>query len=82
VIDGAFTTRLERNGVPCCLIGARAMAIHSYARATADFDLLTLDARVLDPASWPADASVEIHRGDDGDPLAGIVRKRGASSTT
>lgn len=77
MIDEAFTTLLERGGVRCCLIGAVAMAIHGYARATSDVDLLTIDPRVLAPGFWPADAGVELHLGDDEDPLAGVVRKRG-----
>jgi hypothetical protein len=48
------------------------------ARATADLDLLALDPACLDPSTWRelrgAGASVEIRRGDDADPLAGVVR--------
>jgi hypothetical protein len=60
------------------VIGAAALAAHGVARATADLDLLALDLACLDPSAWRelrgAGASVEIRRGDDADPLAGVVR--------
>ncbi len=36
-------------GVPHALIGAAALAAHGVTRATADVDVLTTDARALDP---------------------------------
>lgn len=53
------------------------MAARGYPRFTVDIDLLTADARVLDPDTW-ADlvrdgAEVETRRGDADDPLADIT---------
>jgi hypothetical protein len=59
------------------LIGAHAMAVRGYARFTVDIDLLTTDTRVLDAATWiplvEQGARVDRRRGDDDDPLAGVV---------
>ncbi|MGQ0733794.1 MAG: hypothetical protein ACT4QD_09080 [Acidobacteriota bacterium] len=68
---------LESLDAPYALIGAHAMAARGYPRFTVDVDLLTTDARVLDRATWAtlegAGAAVEPRRGDEDDPLAGVV---------
>lgn len=73
---------LESRGVPCALIGAAALAAAGVARSTYDFDLLTTDASVLSSAFWAELRSVgvvvEVRRGDDLDPLAGVVRLESA----
>lgn len=75
MLDRSLLDHLDRHGVRYCVIGGVALAAHGYARYTADVDLLTMDARVLDRAHW-ADAShaPEIRTGDADDPLAGLVR--------
>lgn len=65
---------LQEAGIPFALVGAAAMAAHGVSRSTADIDLMTTDTRVLQPAFWRIAASVDIRRGDDDDPLAGVVR--------
>lgn len=69
---------LERLGAPFALIGGYAVAARGFARSTIDVDLLTTDARVLDPSTWNAlvaeGAHVDCRRGDDEDPLAGVAR--------
>ena len=72
VVDAELKRRLDAAAVTYCLIGASALAVHGYVRATADIDLLTLDDRVLAPDFW-AGAPVMIRRGDWDDPLAGTV---------
>jgi hypothetical protein len=68
---------LESIQAPYALIGAHAMAARGYPRFTVDIDLLTTDTRVLDPALWTdlerEGAVVDPRRGDDDDPLAGVV---------
>jgi hypothetical protein len=68
---------LDAIGAPYALIGAHAMAARGYPRFTVDVDLLTTDRRVLDGQTWTAlefdGATVERRRGDDDDPLAGVV---------
>lgn len=68
---------LESLGAAHALIGAHAMAVRGYPRFTVDVDLLTADARVLEPTPWSAlvghGAVVEPRRGDADDPLAGVV---------
>jgi hypothetical protein len=69
--------RLAEAGITHALIGAAALAIHGISRSTFDQDLLATDRRALDPATWVslADvADVDVRRGDDDDPLAGVVR--------
>jgi len=69
--------RLADTGITHALIGAAALAVHGISRSTFDQDLLVTDRRALDPATWAglADvADVDIRRGDDEDPLAGVVR--------
>ncbi len=69
---------LETHGAPYAMIGAAALAAHGVTRATADLDLLTADARCLDAGWWASLATggstVDVRRGDAGDPLAGVVR--------
>ncbi len=64
-------------GVPYALIGAHAMAARGYPRFTVDIDLLTTDSRVLDRSIWldlaRDGATVDPRRGDQDDPLAGVV---------
>ena len=66
---------LQDEGIKHALIGAAALAIHGYNRATADIDLLTTSWAPLDPGFWPDQEGpeVEVRRGDDEDPLAGVV---------
>jgi hypothetical protein len=62
------------------LIGAAALAVHGVSRSTLDQDLLVVDRHVLDASFWTGFTGVEIdvRRGDDADPLAGVVRIRAA----
>lgn len=66
------------------VIGAAALAVHGIARSTQDLDLLVADRRCLDADYWaPVRAGrveVTVHRGDDEDPLAGVVRLRATGS--
>jgi hypothetical protein len=69
---------LETNGVPFAMIGAAALAARGIARSTFDIDLLTSDTRVLRTEFWAelesAGAAIDVRRGDDSDPLGGVVR--------
>lgn len=69
---------LERAGLAFAVCGAGALAVHGVARSTYDIDLLTTDPRALHDTTWralaAADVHVEIRRGDDDDPLRGVVR--------
>jgi hypothetical protein len=71
-------SHLREREIPCALIGADAMAAHGVMRATIDQDLLAVDARALEPATWSAleqsGCIVDIRRGDSTDPLRGVVR--------
>jgi len=68
---------LDALGAPYALIGAHAMAARGYPRFTVDIDLLTTDRRVLDRTTWKTiegeGGSVDPRRGDDDDPLGGVV---------
>ncbi len=70
--------RLAARRVPSALVGAEALALRGASRATAGRDLLTTDPRALDVTLWAPLAEggdeVEARRGDDEDPLAGVVR--------
>ncbi|MFN8010874.1 MAG: hypothetical protein U0P81_05665 [Holophagaceae bacterium] len=79
MIDGGLLGHLDARGVPFCLIGAAALAAHGFARFTADVDLLTLSPDILRPAFWEGHVGegVEIRRGDEDDPIGGVVRIRG-----
>jgi predicted nucleotidyltransferase len=69
---------LARRGIRHALIGAAALAAHGVARATRDIDLLATDPACLDEQLWEELRSsgvvVEVRRGDESDPLAGVVR--------
>lgn len=69
---------LDRLGAPYALVGGYAVAARGHARSTIDVDLLTTDARVLNPSTWSdvaaAGADVDCRRGDPDDPLAGVTR--------
>jgi hypothetical protein len=69
---------LDERAIPHALIGAAALAAAGIARSTYDVDLFTGDARVLLDETWQglaeASLSFEIRRGDDEDPLGGVVR--------
>ena len=68
VVDAELRRRLESAQVDYCLIGASALAVHGYVRATADIYLLTLDDAVLSEQFWPG-AAVTIRKGERDDPL-------------
>ncbi|HVL68005.1 MAG TPA: hypothetical protein VM364_12145 [Vicinamibacterales bacterium] len=68
---------LERAGIPAALIGASAMAAHGVSRSTLDQDLIVTDTSILSASFWSAlgsDVSLDVRRGDDSDPLLGVVR--------
>ena len=69
---------LDSAAVAHALIGAAALAACGVARSTFDVDLLVVEQRCLDDDFWSPirlhGASVEVRRGDSGDPLAGVVR--------
>jgi hypothetical protein len=69
---------LDEAGIPHALIGAAALAAAGVARSTFDVDLLVLESSVLSESAWAPlrheGAVVEIRRGDDDDPLKGVVR--------
>ena len=66
---------LESQRIAFVIIGASALATHGVSRATLDIDVLVTDARTLDDRFWALDGvTVERRRGDDDDPLAGVVR--------
>jgi hypothetical protein len=74
----AVASRLREAKVSFALIGAVAMAAHGVSRSTADLDLLALSPALLSDAFWhPLAASgavVEVRKGDQDDPLLGVVR--------
>jgi predicted nucleotidyltransferase len=69
---------LVGRGIHHAVIGAAALAAHGVARATVDLDLLATDPACLDEQAWEdlrsIGVAVEIRRGDEVDPLAGVVR--------
>lgn len=75
---------LERERVDHALIGAAAMAVHGVSRATADVDLLTVEAGLLRRELWAAFEErgllLRVLKGDSDDPLAGSVRLGEGSS--
>jgi hypothetical protein len=73
-INPDVRARLDRSGVSWCMIGGSALAVHGYARFTADVDLLTMDERVLEATLWEGSELPEIRKGDWDDPLRGVVR--------
>jgi hypothetical protein len=64
------------------LIGAAALAAAGISRSTVDLDLLVTDRRVLSTSFWRPLAdpgtTIDVRRGDDEDPLAGVVRIDGS----
>jgi len=68
---------LDELGASYALIGAHAIAARGYPRFTVDVDLLTSDPRVLERETWALvereGGSVDPRRGDEDDPLAGVV---------
>jgi hypothetical protein len=77
VIDPEIRAHLEETGVRYCLIGAQALAVKGVPRFTADIDILTMSSRVLSREFWgePLALGIErLRRGDDDDPLGGVVR--------
>jgi len=69
---------LSNEHISFVVIGASAMAAHGVSRSTIDIDLLTIDVRVLKPATWSSLISqgfdIDIRHGDAEDPLRGVVR--------
>jgi hypothetical protein len=69
---------LGEEKVPHALIGAAALAANGVSRSTFDLDLLAVESRCLDENLWAGlraeGVSVDVRRGDDNDPLMGIVR--------
>jgi len=66
----------DEQQIPFALIGASAVAARGLPRSTYDVDLLTVDKRVLDNEIWQPIrefAYVEVRRGDQFDPLKGVV---------
>jgi hypothetical protein len=80
------STLLARHRIEHALIGAAALAAHGVARATLDLDLLAIDPACLEARIWEevrsTGAQVEIRRGDDSDPLGGVVRITSADEQT
>jgi hypothetical protein len=64
---------LRDRNIPSALIGGDALAVHGVPRATLDQDLLAVDARVLDAATWTGlmepSLDIDIRKGDADDPL-------------
>src|SRR3989449_2561859 len=76
---------LEKHSIPYALIGAAALAVHGISRSTLDQDVLVTDTMVFAKAVWQPlgdFTSVDIRRGDDADPLAGVVRLERAGERT
>jgi predicted nucleotidyltransferase len=65
---------LDDAGLPFALIGATAMSVHGVPRTTRDVDLLVASPRSLDDEVWADVRGAVIRRGDDDDPLHGVVR--------
>jgi len=79
------TALLDTHNIPHAVIGAAALALHGISRSTVDQDLLVTDSRVLAEAFWEPvgpPATIDIRRGDDADPLAGVVRLERANERT
>jgi len=69
---------LHSREIAHALVGAAAMAGLGVVRASDDLDLLVMEVAVLDEGFWSPLArhgtAVDVRRGDDADPLAGMVR--------
>jgi hypothetical protein len=73
---------LESKGVPSAVIGAMALAVHGYVRATRDFDLAThthpfVQLREVERALLEAGLAAEMRDPDADDPLGGVVEVTG-----
>lgn len=75
---------LSARNTPHALIGAVALGLHGFSRATVDIDFLTTSRDILADRYWDAlravDWQIEVRRGDESDPLAGVVRMRAPAS--
>lgn len=69
---------LQDRQIPFALIGAAAMAAHGVSRSTFDTDLFCVGASALRDDVWQElikdGIDVDVRRGDDDDPLLGVVR--------
>lgn len=68
---------LDSANVRYALVGAVAVASRGVPRSTYDLDLFTTDKNVFRQELWSElrrEVSVDIRRGDQFDPLAGVVR--------
>jgi hypothetical protein len=78
--------RLKEAAVPHALIGAGAMAAHGVSRSTFDIDFFVVDPHVLSALFWEPCAAegteIDVRRGEEDDPLAGVVRFRAAGERT
>jgi hypothetical protein len=77
-IARTIVRELERRELPSCVIGAAALAVHRYARATHDLDLATLvrTAQELDALAEALRAhglDVAVAHADAGDALGGVI---------
>jgi hypothetical protein len=72
------SAHLDTHGIAHAVIGAAALAAAGVARSTFDVDLLTGDPAVLAADVWEdlraEGVTIDIRRGDDDDPLGGVVR--------
>ena len=74
---GDVAAHLDSKDVPYAVIGAAALALHGVSRSTGDQDLLVTDSAVLAAGFWESlerSTTIDVRRGDDADPLAGVVR--------
>ncbi|MBI4956006.1 MAG: hypothetical protein HY908_28560 [Myxococcales bacterium] len=74
---------LEADGARVALIGATALAVHGYVRATRDLDLATVvepftQLRALAGRCRAAGHEVELSYPDEDDPLGGVMTVTGA----
>lgn len=70
---------LEAKGIRAALIGATAMAVHGYVRATQDIDLGTRDLSIAQLATIAGELraqgmEVDVRTPDADDPLGGLIR--------
>ncbi|GIW70748.1 MAG: hypothetical protein KatS3mg102_0290 [Planctomycetota bacterium] len=73
---------LGARGLPCAVIGAAALAVHGYPRATADFDLATCTPVLAELYALRGELQqlgyqAEFHPPDADDPLGGVLLVRG-----
>ncbi len=78
VLAHRVATHLANRAFPCCVIGAAALAVHAYARATHDLDLATLvrtDRELDDLAEALRASGLDVHvaHADAGDALGGVI---------